>query len=100
MYRHSLFYLNFTVKSRNVQISLLSRPLHSIKVIGTVYIVKSSEWPNMAVPNFFQQFSQKRLVQIWNGHFGHFKFFLTIFPKKTSKNLEWPKLFCPNLFFF
>ena len=26
----------------------------------------------------------------------HSKFFLTIFPKKTSINLEWPKMAIPN----
>ena len=28
---------------------------------------------------------------------GHSKFFLTIFPKKTGINSEWPKICIPNL---
>ena len=70
----------------------------------------NSEWPKMAVLNFFQQFSPKRMVQIQNGQKwlfqifsdnfpkrqfrmtknGHSEYFLTIFPKKTGTNLEWP----------
>ena len=76
MYRDSLFYLNFTVKSRNVQISLLSRPLHSIKVICT------------------EKLSEKfRMTKN-----GRSKLFLTIFPKKTGINLEWPKIAILNFF--
>ena len=74
----------------------------------------NSEWPKMAVTIFFQPFFPKRLVQIWNGQKwpfqifsnnfsqedwykfrmaknNHFKFFPTIFPKKTGTNSEWPK---------
>ena len=49
----------------------------------------------MAIPNFFQQLFPKRMVEIWNGHS---EFFLTIFPKKTGRNSEWPKLDILNLF--
>ena len=76
MYRNSLFYLNVTVKIQNVQISLLSRPLHSIKVIGT----------------------EKLSEKIKNGKYGCTKFFLTIFLKKTGINSEWPKMAVPNVF--
>ena len=41
---------------------------------------------------FFQQFFPKRLVQIQNGQKWPFQIFLTIFPKKTGTNLEWPKM--------
>ena len=91
---------------------------------ATIYPKKTglnSEWPKMAIPNFFQQFSPKRLVQIWNGQKwlfgifsdnfsqkdwykfkmaknGHFKVFPTIFPKKTGINLGWPKMAILNFF--
>ena len=52
----------------------------------------------MAVPNFFQQFFPKRLVKISNGQKWLFEFFLTISPKKTGLNLEWPKMAVPNFF--
>ena len=93
MYRDSIFYLHFTVKIRNVQISFLSRPLHSIKVICTEKLSeKNSEWPKMAIPNF----PQKDWYKFGMAENGHSKFFPTIFPKKTGINLEWPKMAIPN----
>ena len=55
---------------------LLSRPLRSIKVICTEKL-------------------SKKFGMAKNGHS---KFFLTIFPKKTGINSEWPKMAIPNFF--
>ena len=76
MYRDSLFYLNFTVKIQKVQILLLSRPLHSIKVTCT----------------------EKLSEKIQNGKKWLFLICSNNFPKKTGINLEWPKMAIPNFF--
>ena len=71
-------------------------------------VIKNSEWQKMAIPNFLQHFSPKRLEKIQNGQKwpfqifsnnfshkdwykfgieknGHSKFFVTIFPKDWYK---------------
>ena len=93
--------------------SLLSRPLHSIKVIcteknghseffsdkktGTNFYLTifskrtgtNSEWPKMAVLNVSNNSFQKD----W------YKFRMAkIFPKKTGINSEWPKMAILNFF--
>ena len=57
---------------------------------------KDSEWPKMAVLNFFYNFSPKDWYKFGMAKNGPSKFFPTIFPKKTGTNLEWPKMAIPN----
>ena len=45
---------------------------------------------------FFWQFSQKDWYKIRMAKNGCSEFFLTIFPKRTGINLEWPKMAIPN----
>ena len=52
----------------------------------------------MAIPNFFQQFFPKRLIDWYKFGMAILSFFPTIFPKKTGINLEQPKMGIPNLF--
>ena len=49
---------------------------------------KNSEWPKMAILNFFQQFPQKDWYKFGMAKNGHFKFFRTIYPKKAGTNSE------------
>ena len=69
MYRDSLFYLNFIV----------------LKTI---------------IPIKVQKNCQKKIRMAKNSHsiFVHSEFFLTIIPKKTGINLEWPKMAIPYFF--
>ena len=76
---------------------------------------KNSKWPFLTIPNLCPSFWEKLWGKMQNGYFwpfqiytklfekncskkfvtvknGCFKFFLTIFPKKTGTNLEWPKM--------
>ena len=98
MYRDSLFYLNFTEKSRNVQISLLSRPSHSIKVICPENCQKKFRMAKNGCSEFSDNFSQKDWYNSGMAKNGCSKFFLTIFSKMTGINLEWPKMAVPNFF--
>ena len=50
----------------------------------------NSEWPKMAVPNFFQQFFLKDWYNFRMAKDGCSNFFLTIFPKKTGIMLPLP----------
>ena len=59
---------------------------------------QNSEWPKMAVPNIFQQFLQKNWYKFGMAKNGFSEFFLTIFPKKTGMNLEWPNMAILNFF--
>ena len=52
---------------------------------------KNSEWPKMAIPNFFQQFFQEDCYKLGMAKTGYSEFFLTILPKKTGINSEWSK---------
>ena len=56
------------------------------------------EWPKMAIPNFFQNFSPKERYKFGMAKNGHSEFFLIILPKKTCINLEWPKMGILKLF--
>ena len=71
--------------------SLLSRPLHSIKVIWTEKLSEktwnSQKWPFQI---FSDNFPQKDRYKYEMAKNGHSKFFPTIFPKKNGINLEWP----------
>ena len=42
-------------------------------------VTKNLEWPFLAILNFYQSFWEKLMEKIWNSHFGHSEFFLTIF---------------------
>ena len=46
----------------------------------------------------FQQFSQKDRKKFRMAKIAVTIFFLTIFPKETGINLEWPKMAIPNFF--
>ena len=46
----------------------------------------------MAILNFSNNFLPKDSYKFGMAKNGHSEFFLTIFPKKTGINLEWPKM--------
>ena len=52
----------------------------------------------MAIQIFSNNFSQKDGKKFGMAKNGHSKFLVTIFPKKTGINLEWPKMAVPNFF--
>ena len=100
-----------------MQISLLSRPLHSFKVICTEKLSEKiqngqkwafqiysdnfpqKDWYKFGMAKiFFWQFSQKDWYKFGMVKNGHSKFFLTIFPKKTGIKSEWPKMAVLNFF--
>ena len=101
---------------------LLSRPLHSVKVICTEKlsekIQNGQKWPFQTFSDNFPQKDWYKFGMVKNGHFNffsdnfsqkdwykfrmvkndHSKFFPTIFPKKPGINSEWPKMAIPNFF--
>ena len=93
MYRDSLFYLNFTSKPRNVQISLLSRPLLTITDLNKFGM------PNFGHSKFLPVFLyQKGFNKFGMCIFGHPEFTPVFLGKIVKKNLEWPFLAIPNLY--
>ena len=56
---------------------------------------KIKKWPFQI---FSDNFSQKNWYKFRIAKNCHSEFFLTIFPKRTGINLEWPKMYIPNLF--
>ena len=82
-----------------IYILLLSRPLHSIKVICTEKLSeKIQNCQKWLFQIFSDIFSQKDWYKFRMAKNGCSKFFLTIFPKKTDINSEWPKMAVPNFF--
>ena len=88
--------------SRNF--SLLSRPLHCIKGICMYLLKFHCKNPEMYKFHCFQahytllkQYVQKNCQKKFGtAKNGYSEIFLTIFPKKTGINLEWPKMVIPN----
>ena len=70
------------------------------QVFLTIFPKKTnnSEWPKMAVPNFFDNFPQKDWYKFKMAKISHSEFFLTIFSKKTGINLKWAKMAVLNFF--
>ena len=52
---------------------------------------KNLKWSKMAIPNFFQQFFPRRLVQIWNGQKWPFQIFSNNFSQKDWYRLRMAK---------
>ena len=105
MYRDSLFYLNFTSKPRNVQISLVSRPLLTITDLNKfgkanfghskflpVFLYKkvsiNLECAFLANLNLYQSSCERLLGKIWNGHIWPFQIYTSLFGKNYLKKFE------------
>ena len=115
MYRDSLFYLNFTSKPRNVQISLFSRPLLTItdlnkfgmpnfghsKFLPVFLYLKGFNKFGMCIfghPEFIPVFLGKIVKKIWNGHFWPFQIYTSLFGKNCQKIQNGHFLAIPNLY--
>ena len=98
MYRDSLFHLNFTVKIQKCTNFIAFKTVTLIKVIDTEKlsekIQNGPKWPFQMISD---NFSQKDWYKFGMAKNGCSEFFLTIFPKKTGINSEWPKMCIPNL---
>ena len=60
-----------------------------------VFHMTFGKWPFLI---FSDNFSQKDWYKFGMAKNGHSEFFLTIFPKKTGINFEWPKMAILNYF--
>ena len=89
MYRDSLFYLYFTSKPRNVQISLLSRTLHTITDLTIPFDIFGH---SKFVPVFLGKIVGKNSEQ----PFCHSKRISVFLGKIVGKNLEQSFLAIPN----